>query len=130
MQAPARAVLPVFFGQADACRTISSEYEMLKTLNPQLARDSVLHKSRPKLMSVLCINKQMDVDLAQLVRDEMPRLDSYTERSNCSCCLASMVMLRFATNIWWGCVVLSSRRKNGARIGRCPEAKYFFCLVD
>jgi len=80
VRTPSRAVLPVFFGQADVCVTISSAYQTLKALNPQIGEKLVaLKTSVPLLMSVLCINERLETDFMRTVREEIPRLSQYPE---------------------------------------------------
>jgi phosphonate transport system substrate-binding protein len=43
---PARVILPVFFGQADACLTTRRSFSIMSELNPQIAR-----RLRPLLVS-------------------------------------------------------------------------------
>ena len=70
-----RAVLPVFFGQADACVTISSAFLTMRTLNPQIGDELVaLRTSRPVLMSVLCINERSQIAFLDTARVEIPGL--------------------------------------------------------
>ena len=77
---PSRAVLPVFFGQADACVTINSAYQTLKALNPQIGEELVaLKTSLPLLMSVLCINERLETNFMKIVREELPQLSQYPE---------------------------------------------------
>ena len=77
---PSRTVLPVLFGQADACMTINSAYETLKALNPQIGEELViLETSVPLLMSVLCTTEGMDEELETLVREGIQQLPEYAE---------------------------------------------------
>ena len=77
---PSRAVLPVFFRQADACVTISSAYQTLNDLNPQIGETlAPLRTSRPVLMSVLCLNERSETPFMQTVREEIPRLSESIE---------------------------------------------------
>jgi phosphonate transport system substrate-binding protein len=55
---PSKAVLPVFFGQADACIVDRSGFEIMSELNPQVGNKlTVLAKSDPYLDSVICLNR-------------------------------------------------------------------------
>lgn len=73
-----RAVLPVFFGQADACVTLRSAYQTLITFNPQIEEDLVaIGTSPPVLMSVLCINGGAELAFLKTVREEIPRLSQH-----------------------------------------------------
>jgi len=77
---PSGAVLPVLFGQADACVTLSSAYQMLVTLNPQIGEELVaLETSLPFLMSVLCIDERLETDLLRIVREGIPQLSQDPE---------------------------------------------------
>ena len=72
---PARAVLPVFFGQAEACVTLESAYQTLTELNPQIGRQLVVLESTPPvLISVICINPRADEFVTDTIREELPRL--------------------------------------------------------
>jgi phosphonate transport system substrate-binding protein len=48
---PARVVLPVFFGQADACLTSKRGFEVMGELNPQVAKDLAVIASSPALIA-------------------------------------------------------------------------------
>ena len=51
----ANAVLPVFFGQADACLVLERLFDTIAELNPQLRNELVtLANSPPLLMSLTC----------------------------------------------------------------------------
>jgi len=47
---PSRVVLPVFFGQADACITSRRGFETMSELNPQVARDLTVIARSPELV--------------------------------------------------------------------------------
>ncbi|HVU34369.1 MAG TPA: PhnD/SsuA/transferrin family substrate-binding protein [Opitutaceae bacterium] len=55
---PNAAILPVFFGRADACIVDDQTFSTACELNPQLARDLiVIEQSEPMVDSVLCLNR-------------------------------------------------------------------------
>jgi phosphonate transport system substrate-binding protein len=53
---PSACVLPVFFGRLDACVVDSNNFELLKELNPQLARLRVLARSEPVVEGVIAMH--------------------------------------------------------------------------
>lgn len=56
-----RALLPVFFGQADACIVHRYAYETIAQLNPQLSKQlKILHESPALLASISCLHNNMD----------------------------------------------------------------------
>lgn len=55
---PSLAVLPVFFGQQQACVVNRSAFEVIKDLNPQIGqRLRILTSSKPILGAVFCLKK-------------------------------------------------------------------------
>jgi ABC-type phosphate/phosphonate transport system substrate-binding protein len=71
---PSRAVLPVFFGQADACLVTRSAFETMCELNPQIgAKVRVAAASMPVVPTVFCCRKDIATDFKdavfQIVRD-------------------------------------------------------------
>jgi ABC-type phosphate/phosphonate transport system substrate-binding protein len=77
---PSRAVLPVFFEQADACVTLESSFQTLTELNPQIGKKLVpLKVSQPLLMSVLCVNRRLKSGMMDTVRTEIHNLSDYPE---------------------------------------------------
>lgn len=58
---PSRAVLPVFFGQIDACVVPDRSLRVLEELNPQIARDlKVLATSDAIVPSMMCFRAGLD----------------------------------------------------------------------
>ena len=63
---PSRLVLPVFFGQADACVVTQRSFEVMKELNPQLGRQlSVIARSVPVVPSLLCFRAGVSPQLRE-----------------------------------------------------------------
>jgi phosphonate transport system substrate-binding protein len=61
-----KTVLPVFFGQADACLVHSNGFETMSELNPQLKRDLLVLETSPAMVpSVLCIRPDYRFDLKE-----------------------------------------------------------------
>jgi phosphonate transport system substrate-binding protein len=55
---PARVVLPVFFGQADACITSKRSFDTMCELNPQVAKDLTAIASSPVMVPLFyCFHK-------------------------------------------------------------------------
>lgn len=77
---PNRAVLPVFFNQADACIVSRHALEVIKELNPQIGRQiKTLHQSNKLIRLMICATDkptQKDIDI--LVR-ESTRLHNHPE---------------------------------------------------
>jgi ABC-type phosphate/phosphonate transport system substrate-binding protein len=58
---PSRAVLPVFFGQADACVIAVSIFDATAGLNPQIGNElEILHLSPPVAVGLLCFTDRVD----------------------------------------------------------------------
>jgi len=58
VEKPSAAVLPVFFGKADACIVDEDSFTLLCTLNPQVGRHlAAVEISEPFLNSVICLTR-------------------------------------------------------------------------
>lgn len=77
---PNRAVLPVFFNQADACIVSRHALDVIKELNPQIGRQiKILHQSHPLVRLMICAtDKPSQEDIEKLVR-ESTRLHEHPE---------------------------------------------------
>ena len=59
-----QAILPVFFGQADACVVLRSSFDTMVELNPQVDKILLVFlKSPPLLLSISCFTKGVDEKL-------------------------------------------------------------------
>lgn len=76
---PARAVLPVFFRQADAAVITEAAYVTLQELNPQLGKDLVILSRSPMLVSSLMLfGRRADPEVRDLTLDSAFRLPMTT----------------------------------------------------
>ncbi len=77
---PGRAVLPVFFGQADACVVAESAFAVLKELNPQIGRRlQVLQRSPGFIRVLICATDLMEPRDAEIITKEAARLDEWPQ---------------------------------------------------
>jgi ABC-type phosphate/phosphonate transport system substrate-binding protein len=71
-----KAVLPVFFGQADACLVTREGFQTMVELNPQVGRDlTILATSPPTISCVLGLRSGYDPKAALEVTDILLRID-------------------------------------------------------
>ncbi len=64
MDKASQAVLPVFFGQSDACVTTRKAYDTMCELNPQLEREmSIILKSPGLIRGLNCTRSDLEADL-------------------------------------------------------------------
>ena len=77
---PSRAVLPVYFGQADACVVGEDAFTTLAELNPQLTEElEVLAKSPGYLMGLLCFTQACGTEIREAVSEAALRIDTEEE---------------------------------------------------
>jgi ABC-type phosphate/phosphonate transport system substrate-binding protein len=73
---PAKAVLPVYFGQTDACLVDRNAYDVMVELNPQLGRElTILAESPPMVHAVMLFDRHFSPRFRRTVIDAM--LDMY-----------------------------------------------------
>jgi ABC-type phosphate/phosphonate transport system substrate-binding protein len=61
---PARAILPVFFGQADACLALESAYQTMVELNPQVSKQlTVLARSPGFIKTIHCATNMLSKNI-------------------------------------------------------------------
>ncbi len=75
-----RAVLPVFFGQADACIVHRYTYDTVTELNPQISKELiVLHTSPALLATIACFHKSMSEKTKEFIINFADTLNSDME---------------------------------------------------
>ena len=75
-----QAVLPVYFGQTDACVVRRQSYDTLVELNPQLGEDlTILATSPPLLLQIMCAAKTLDSGLREALLEAAARLPGEPE---------------------------------------------------
>lgn len=68
---PSRLVLPVFFGQADACVVAQSAYSLLAELNPQIKENlTVLAQSEGHIDLLICATDQLEAWAREIVLEQ------------------------------------------------------------
>jgi len=74
-QKSSKTVLPVFFGQSDACLIHRSGFDTMSELNPQLKRDlKIIDSSPPILPSILCVRRDYHEPMKSALIDAMAHL--------------------------------------------------------
>jgi ABC-type phosphate/phosphonate transport system substrate-binding protein len=69
-------VLPVFFGQSDACLTTKTTFETMCELNPQVARDlEAIATSPAMLVSFYVFHKNYHSPNREKLTNVLPKLD-------------------------------------------------------
>jgi ABC-type phosphate/phosphonate transport system substrate-binding protein len=77
---PSRILLPVFFGQADACVVTESAFDVINELNPQIEKQLVILERSPGYISMLISATDRLEDWARdMVLEETERMHTYPE---------------------------------------------------
>jgi ABC-type phosphate/phosphonate transport system substrate-binding protein len=77
---PSRVVLPLFFGQANACVVSESTFTVMAELNPQVKRKINIEKRSPGFVNLLiCGTKNMNPDDRLRVVEELATLNDHPE---------------------------------------------------
>ncbi|MDQ1266178.1 MAG: hypothetical protein QG635_1330 [Bacteroidota bacterium] len=72
-----QGILPVFFGQYDACLVHRYLYETIEEMNPQIGKDlMILASSPPVIVGMGCINNNADKEYSKLVFETLTNLDN------------------------------------------------------
>ena len=80
VERPSQAVLPVFFGQADACVVTDRAWQTMGELNPQVTRElRQLARSPALLLRVMCLRRESDPALRQEMLNASLQLHKETE---------------------------------------------------
>lgn len=79
-----KTLLPVFFGQADACVITRSGFDTMTELNPQIGRKlSVIAQSDPLIPTMFCFTRYVDKDIQEKVAREITRWHLTTAGRQC-----------------------------------------------
>ena len=71
------AVLPVFFHKADACLIVSSGFDIITEMNPQLRNDlKIIVQSPPLVIAVISVRKSYGRDMKESLLDSLEDLHS------------------------------------------------------
>lgn len=75
---PSQAVLPVFFGQAEAGLVSRRSFDVMTEMNPQLGNElRVVEQSPGFIKYMFCFRADYDPEMKQLIRDEAVRMGEY-----------------------------------------------------
>ena len=90
---PSRTLLPVFFGQADACVVSENALAVMNELNPQIEQQLVVRERSPGYVSMLlCATDHLEDWARDIVMKETERMHTYAEGQQI---LTIMQMKRF-----------------------------------
>ena len=77
---PRRAVLPVFFGQADACLISQSAFAVMTELNPQISAKTAILERSPGFVNLLtCATEHMEAGDRQRLVEETVSMHGHSD---------------------------------------------------
>ncbi|MCW8849378.1 MAG: phosphate/phosphite/phosphonate ABC transporter substrate-binding protein, partial [Melioribacteraceae bacterium] len=75
VEKPSQALLPVFFGQTDACVITEPSFYTMLELNPQLKNELIIIEKSPEVINgIFCINKNTNENIKNATMDAAQKL--------------------------------------------------------